>query len=103
MVTSTVVLHGQVIIEGVKFLWWVIDGQPARLTVSHALYGTETRPADKEPERQARSIARKLLAGVAIAEPAPRRLSNHKNLTRRLGPLHWRVIRRSVPLRVTSQ
>ena len=64
MVTSTVVLHGQVIIEGVKFLWWVIDGQPARLTVSHALYGTEIRPADKDPERQARTLARQLLAGV---------------------------------------
>ena len=54
MVTSTVVLHGQLIIEGVKFLWWVIDGRPARLTVSHPLYGTEIRPAEKEPEQQAR-------------------------------------------------
>ncbi|HUL82801.1 MAG TPA: hypothetical protein VL131_11685 [Gammaproteobacteria bacterium] len=72
MVTSTVVLHGQVIIEGVKFLWWVIDGQPARLTVSHALYGTEIRPADKNPERQARALARQLLAG-ASPEPEPAR------------------------------
>ena len=67
MVTSTVVLHGQLIIEGVKFLWWVIDGQPARLTVSHPLYGTEVRPVDKEPEQQARALARKLLAGVSAA------------------------------------
>lgn len=73
MVTSTVVLHGQVIIEGVKFLWWIIDGQPARLTVSHALYGTETRPANKEPEQQARYLARKLLAGVTVANAVPRR------------------------------
>ena len=72
MVTSTVVLHGQVIIEGVKFLWWVIDGQPARLTVSHALYGTEIRPADKDPERQARALARQLLAGVGVRVDSPR-------------------------------
>ena len=72
MVTSTVVLHGQVIIEGVKFLWWVIDGQPARLTVSHALYGTEIRPADKDPERQARALARQLLAGVGVSVDSQR-------------------------------
>ena len=30
VVTSTVVLSGQLIIEGVKFLWWVTDGRPAR-------------------------------------------------------------------------
>jgi len=73
VVTSTVVLHGQVIIEGVKFLWWVIDGQPARLTVSHALYGTEIRPADKDPERQARALARQLLAGVGVGVDSPQR------------------------------
>lgn len=74
MVTSTVVLHGQLIIEGVKFLWWVIDGRPARLTVSHPLYGTEIRPAEKEPEQQARMLARRLLAevgGAAAAAGAP--------------------------------
>ena len=65
MVTSTVVLHGQLIIEGTKFLWWVIDGQPARLTVSHPLYGTEIRPAEREPEQQARRLARRLLAEAA--------------------------------------
>ena len=27
-------------------------------------------------------------------EPAARGLSNHRDLTRRRGPLHWRVIRR---------
>jgi hypothetical protein len=72
VVTSTVVLQGQVIIEGVKFLWWVIDGRPARVTVSHPLYGTETRPADKEPEQQARYLARKLLAGAVVGEPMRR-------------------------------
>ena len=76
MVTSTVVLHGQLIIEGVKFLWWVTDGRPARLTVSHPLYGTETRPAEQEPEQHARTLARRLLKearSVAVAPPpAPR-------------------------------
>lgn len=62
MVTSTVVLSGQVIIEGVKFLWWVTDGRPARLTVSHAVHGTKTHTAEKDPERQARTLARFLLA-----------------------------------------
>lgn len=71
MVTSTVVLHGQLIIEGVKFLWWVIDGQPARLTVSHPLYGTEIRPAEKEPEPQARRLARRLLEEAGGAEATP--------------------------------
>jgi hypothetical protein len=70
VVTSTVVLHGQLIIEGVKFLWWVIDGRPARLTVSHPLYGTEIRPAEKEPEQQARMLARRLLAEVSAAAGA---------------------------------
>jgi hypothetical protein len=72
VVTSTVVLHGQLIIEGVKFLWWVTDGRPARLTVSHPLYGTETRPAEREPEQHARTLARRLLKearGAAVAPP----------------------------------
>jgi hypothetical protein len=71
VVTSTVVLHGQLIIEGVKFLWWVIDGQPARLTVSHPLYGTEIRPAEREPEQQARRLARRLLEEVGSGAPRP--------------------------------
>jgi hypothetical protein len=57
------------IIEGTKFLWWVIDGQPARLTVSHPLYGTEILPAETEPEQQARRLARRLLAEAA-GDPA---------------------------------
>ena len=73
MVTSTVVLNGQVIIEGVKFLWWVIDGAPARVTVSHPLYGTEIRPADGNPERQARALARTLLAGAGPGASEPRK------------------------------
>jgi hypothetical protein len=73
VVTSTVVLNGQVIIEGVKFLWWVIDGAPARVTVSHPLYGTKIRPADPDLERQARALARTLLAEAGSAAPEPRK------------------------------
>lgn len=61
MLTTTVVLKGQVIIEGVKFLWWVTDGRPARLTVSNAAHGTVTKPVEDQPEQQAKLLARKLL------------------------------------------
>jgi len=69
MLTSTVVLNGHVIIEGVKFLWWVTDGRPARITVSHAAHGTLTKTAENEPERQARSLARGMLAAAMGSEP----------------------------------
>ena len=69
MVTSTVVLSGQLIIEGVKFLWWVTDGNPARLTVSHAVHGTKTLTADRDPERQARTLARALLESDMRRDP----------------------------------
>ena len=67
MITSTVVLNGQLIIEGVKFLWWVTDGRPARVTVSHPIHGTETRIAEKNPEAQARQLARAMLVGETPA------------------------------------
>jgi hypothetical protein len=63
LITSTVVLSGQLIIEGVKFLWWVTDGRPARVTVSHPIHGTETRIAESKPEAQARQLARGMLVG----------------------------------------
>jgi hypothetical protein len=61
MVSSTVVLNGQLILEGVKFVWWVTDGQPARVTVSHPVHGTRTQRAETTPEKQARALARALL------------------------------------------
>jgi hypothetical protein len=64
VVTTTVVLHGQIIIEGVKFLWWVTDGRPARITVSHPLHGTKTAQAEPSPEQQAKALARSLLDGA---------------------------------------
>ena len=72
MVTSTVVLSGQLIIEGVKFLWWVTDGRPARLTVSHPIHGTKTQNVDQQPEAQARSVARTMLS-----DTAPRAAAKH--------------------------
>jgi len=66
VVTSTVVLSGQLIIEGVKFLWWVTDGRPARITVSHAVHGTKTQTAESNPEQQARTLARALLASDGV-------------------------------------
>jgi len=62
MVSSTVVLNGQLILEGVKFLWWVTDGQPARVTVSHPVHGTKTQRVETNPEPQARALAREILA-----------------------------------------
>jgi len=61
LITSTVVLSGHLIQEGVKFLWWVTDGKPARVTVSHPLHGTQTQVAERDPEQQARAIAKEML------------------------------------------
>jgi hypothetical protein len=66
-----VVLNGQLIIEGVKFIWWVTDGRPARVTVSHPLHGTKTQLAERNPERQAKSLARTLLGGESSHEEPP--------------------------------
>lgn len=72
MITSTVVIRGQLIIEGIKFLWWVTDGRPARVTVSHAIYGTETQTAGSDPESQARTLARAMLAAQGVGASAAR-------------------------------
>lgn len=71
MTTSTVVLNGQLIIEGVKFLWWVTDGRPARVTVSHPVHGTKTQLADRNPERQAKALARTMLGVDESDEKMP--------------------------------
>ena len=71
VVTSTVVLNGQLITEGVKFLWWVTDGRPARITVSHPLHGTKTQLAERNPERQAKVLARMLLAAESPSDELP--------------------------------
>jgi hypothetical protein len=71
VITSTVVLSGQLIIEGVKFLWWVTDGRPARITVSHPAHGTKTQLAERNPEQQAKALARALLGDESSHEDAP--------------------------------
>jgi hypothetical protein len=61
MFTSTLLLRGELIIEGVKFIWWVIDATPRLVTVSHPLHGTRTAPVDGDPTDVARRIGRSLL------------------------------------------
>lgn len=62
MLTSTMVLNGYLIQEGVKFVWWVVDGTPLRVTVSHPARGTRTRDSDGDPARTARKLAQEMLA-----------------------------------------
>src|SRR5205823_4428391 len=50
------------------------------------------RHARKVATAHRRVVSRRITYARSVAGPAPRRLSNHKELTRRLGPLHWRVI-----------
>jgi hypothetical protein len=71
LVTSTVVLNGQLIIEGVKFLWWVTDGRPARITVSHPVHGTKTQLSERNPEQQAKALARAMLGVESSHEEMP--------------------------------
>jgi len=66
MFTSTIVLTGTVVIEGVAFSWSVTDAQ--RITVSHPTIGEQTRTLAEDPESQARAVGRAMLnstAGVA--------------------------------------
>jgi hypothetical protein len=65
MVTSTIILDGNVAVDGVSFRWWVRDASEPLLTVSHRKLGTETAPlGDAEPAVQARAIAKNMLAGI---------------------------------------
>jgi hypothetical protein len=63
MFTSTIILDGNVVVDGVSFNWWVRDATERELTVSHHKFGTETEPlGDAEPAAQARAMAKKMLA-----------------------------------------
>jgi hypothetical protein len=62
MVASTMVLNGQLIQEGVKFVWWVVDGTPSQVTVSHPARGTRTCDCHGDPLSTARKLAREILA-----------------------------------------
>lgn len=61
MVNDTLVLNGQLIQDGERFLWWVIDGNPSRVTVSHPARGTMTCVVDGDPKRAARLLAQEIL------------------------------------------
>jgi hypothetical protein len=63
MVTSTIILDGNVVVDGISFHWWVRDSSEPVLTVSHPNYRTETEPlGEAEPTAQARAIARRMLS-----------------------------------------
>jgi len=69
MFTSTVVLAGTVVIEGVAFRWSVTDGFAQRLTVSNKRLGTRNEQLVGSPEKQARAMGRAILAGdVSVTE-----------------------------------
>jgi hypothetical protein len=69
MFTSTVVLAGTVVIEGVAFRWSVTEGWTQRLTVGHDKLGMRSEPLAGSPESQARVIGRAILArAVRIPE-----------------------------------
>jgi hypothetical protein len=61
MVASTMVLNGHLIQEGVRFIWWVVDGQPSTVTVSHPSLGTRTCSVDRDPKAVARQLAKEIL------------------------------------------
>jgi hypothetical protein len=65
VLTSTIILSGNVVVDSVAFSWWVRDGSRPLLTVSHHEFGTETEPlGDAEPLVQARAIAKKMVAST---------------------------------------
>jgi hypothetical protein len=61
MVADTVVLNGQLIQDGERFLWWIVSGSPSRVTVSHPARGTSTRVVVGDAKETARLLARELL------------------------------------------
>jgi hypothetical protein len=68
MVHDTLVLNGQLIQEGERFLWWVVDGSPSRVTVSHPARGTMTCIVDGDPKSLARSLAKQIMGNPAVTE-----------------------------------
>jgi hypothetical protein len=68
MFTSTIILSGTVVIEGVSFRWWLTDGIAQQLTVSDPAHGTLTQPLTDNPESQAREAGRALWARKARAD-----------------------------------
>jgi len=77
MFTSTIILKGNVVVEGITFSWWVRDGSKPALTVSHQQYGTVTEAlGDGEPVTQARAIAKKMVPRKSARTAASGRAIN---------------------------
>jgi hypothetical protein len=72
MFTSTIILTGAVVIEGVTFRWWLTDGIAQQLTVSHPAHGTLTQALTDDPVTQAREAGRTLWARKVRAAAADR-------------------------------
>ncbi len=62
MVASAMVLNSHLIHDGETFLWWVVDGEPSTVMVSHPTRGTRTCPIDGDPAQTARELAKDILA-----------------------------------------
>lgn len=56
------VLKGHLIQNGVRFLWWVIDGTPSTVTVSHPALGTRSRAVSGDLTQHARQLADEMLS-----------------------------------------
>ena len=54
--------QGTVEVSGVKFSWWVTDGDHPVVTVSHAQYGRKTESKSMSAEILARLLAKDLMA-----------------------------------------
>lgn len=61
------VLKGHLIQKGVRFLWWVIDGSPSTVTVSHPALGTRSRAVEGDLKTHARGLADEMLAAAPHA------------------------------------
>lgn len=67
MFTSTVILTGTVVIEGVAFRWSVTDGRSQQLMVGHPTIGTQTQTLTASPDSQARDVGLAMLKSAAHA------------------------------------
>jgi hypothetical protein len=61
LVTNTILLRGHLIVQGVRFLWWVVQGRESRVTVSHPVHGTKTALLRDNADDTARALARAIL------------------------------------------
>jgi hypothetical protein len=55
------IVSATVIVDGVPFRWWVMDGPEQRLTVAHPTCGARTVLLKRSPQLQAREIGAAML------------------------------------------